>query len=133
MRDDRPPGTVLVVDDNVDIRGLAKFFLEMAGYAVVTAADGEEGLRFYEKHRPAIVLLLTDVVMPKINGFDLADRVLGMDSELPVILMSGDAGCDHRNLKCLAKPFRPSELIETVSRMLSANAHSRKTLADGAV
>jgi two-component system cell cycle sensor histidine kinase/response regulator CckA len=133
MRDDRPRGTVLVVDDNVDIRGLAKRFLEMAGYAVVTAADGEEGLRFYEKHRPAIVLLLTDVVMPKINGFDLADRVLGMDSELPVILMSGDAGCDHRDLKCLAKPFRPAELIETVSQMLASNAHSRKTLAHGAV
>jgi CheY-like chemotaxis protein len=133
MRDDRPHGMVLVVDDNVDIRGLAKRFLEMAGYAVVTAADGEEGLRFYEKHRPVIVLLLTDVVMPKLNGFDLADRVLGMDAELPVILMSGDAGCDHRDLTCLAKPFRPAELIETVSRMVSANAHSRKTLAHGAV
>jgi two-component system cell cycle sensor histidine kinase/response regulator CckA len=133
MKDDRRLGTVLVVDDNVDIRGLAKRFLEMAGYAVVTAADGEEALRFYEEYRPAVVLLLTDVVMPKINGFELADRVLGMDSELPVLLMSGDTGCDYRGLECLAKPFRPLELIETVSRKLSANARSRKILAHGAV
>ncbi len=91
--------------------------------------DGEEGLRFYQEHRSAIVLLLTDVVMPKINGLELADRVLGMDSQLPVLFMSGDAACDYRDLECVSKPFRPTELIETVTRVLSANAHSQKAVS----
>jgi two-component system cell cycle sensor histidine kinase/response regulator CckA len=127
MRDVRGRGTVLVVDDNVDIRRLAKRFLESGGYTVVTAADGEEGLLFYEKDRSRIALLLTDVAMPKINGFELADRVLGMDAGLPVLLMSGDTACEYRNLECLAKPFAPAKLIEMVSRVLSANGQSKKT------
>ena len=116
----------MVVDDNLDILGLVKKLLEMAGYTVLTATDGDEGLRFYKEHQSNIVLLLTDVVMPKINGFELADRVLGMDSRKPVLFMSGDAGCNYRNLECIAKPFRPTELIETVSRVLCANVQSEK-------
>ena len=120
-------GTILVVDDNLDIRGFAKRFLETAGYTVITAADGAEGLRFFEEHQSSIVLLLTDVVMPNINGLELADRVLRMDSKLPVLLMSGDSERDYRDLECIAKPFRPAGLIETVSRVLYAKAHSERT------
>jgi len=112
--------TILVVDDNVDIRGFAKRFLETAGYAVITAADGEEGLRIYEAHQSSITLLITDVSMPNMNGVELADRVLGMDSKLPVLLMSGDAGSDYRGLQCVEKPFQPAELIERVNRVLDA-------------
>jgi CheY-like chemotaxis protein len=127
MAHDRQPGTILVVDDNVNIRGFAKIFLEKAGYAVVTASDGEEGLRVYQEHRSSISLLLTDIAMPKIGGIELADRVLEMDSQLAVLFMSGDAGCDYRGLECLAKPFRPAELIEIVSRVANANTHSERT------
>jgi DNA-binding response OmpR family regulator len=127
MAHDRQPGTILVVDDNVEIRGLAKRVLEIAGYKVITAAHGEEGLRSYEKHRSSILLLLTDVVMPNIGGFELAARVLEMDSQVSVVLMSGDTGRDYRSLEYLAKPFRPTELIETVGRVLRANAQTERT------
>jgi len=127
MADDRQRGTILVVDDNGDVRGLAKRVLEIAGYAVITAADGEEGLRSYEKHRSSILLLLTDVVMPNIGGFELAARVLEMDSQVSVVLMSGDIGRDYCSLEYLAKPFRATELIETVSRVLKANAQAEQT------
>ena len=127
MADNRQGGIILVVDDNADIQGFAKIFLEKAGYAVVTASDGEEGLRVYQEQRSNIILLLTDVAMPKIGGLELADRVLEMDSELAVLFMSGDAGCDYRGLECLAKPFRPAELIEIVSRMVNANTHSERS------
>jgi CheY-like chemotaxis protein len=129
MTHDSRRGTILVADDNLDILGFARVFLEIAGYTVITAADGEEALRFYEKYRSSIVLLLTDVVMPNINGIELADRVRGMDAELPVLLMSGQAGCDHPGLECVAKPFRPAELIETVSRMLYAPAQLKTTIS----
>jgi two-component system cell cycle sensor histidine kinase/response regulator CckA len=127
MPDDKQRGTILVVDDNVEIRRLAKSLLESAGYTVVTAADGEEGLCFYSEHRSNIALLLTDVVMPKVNGFELADRVRRVDSNLPVVLMSGSARSDYQDLEWLAKPFRPTELIETVSRALHAQPELKRT------
>jgi CheY-like chemotaxis protein len=127
MPEDSQCGTILVVDDNLDIRGLAQRLLELAGYTVITASDGEEGLCFYEKHRSNIVLLLTDVTMPKINGFELADRVRAMDLRLPVLFMSGGAGFDYRGSECLAKPFRPTELMEAVSRTLSATTQVKST------
>jgi two-component system, cell cycle sensor histidine kinase and response regulator CckA len=122
MTDSRRRPTILVVDDDADIRRIASRLLEIAGYTAITAADGEDGFRLYQQHRPGIALLLTDVVMPNLNGIELAKRVLGMDSELPVLLMSGNTGSDYRDLECLAKPFRPAELIEAVSRVLSGKA-----------
>lgn len=122
MTDERQRRTILVVDDNHDIRGFAKKFLEIAGYAVVTAADGEEGIRLYQRYQSSIVLLLTDVRMPNINGLELAERVQRIDSKLPVLLMSGDAGCEWPGLECVPKPLRPGYLIETVSRMLHSKA-----------
>jgi two-component system cell cycle sensor histidine kinase/response regulator CckA len=122
-----PHGTILVVDDDVDIRVCAKVFLERAGYSVVTATDGDEGLRYYETHQSRILLLLTDVMMPKIDGLELADRVLGIDSKLPVLFMSGGAWSPFRGLECVAKPFRSAELVERVSRVLNRNPHSKGT------
>jgi FixJ family two-component response regulator len=122
MTDDSPRGTILLVDDNMHIRRLAKVHLERAGYTVITAADGEEGLHVYERHRSCVVLLLTDVAMPKINGLELADRVLG----------SGDAPYEYRDLEWLAKPFAPTELIEMVRRAMSASAQPQRAVADSA-
>jgi two-component system, cell cycle sensor histidine kinase and response regulator CckA len=118
-------GTILVVDDNLDICRLARIFLEKAGYVVITASDGEEGLRAYQQHRSSVVLLLTDVMMPKVSGVELANRVLGMDSQLPVLFMSGSESGSYQGQEFLPKPFRPAELIEVVSRALSASTQSR--------
>jgi two-component system cell cycle sensor histidine kinase/response regulator CckA len=129
MAHDKQRGTILVVDESIDICRFARIFLEQAGYDVVTAADGEEGLRFYQEHRSSIVLLLTDVLMPNIGGVELADRVLEMNSQLPVLFMSGDAWSAYRGLECIAKPFRPDELIVMVGRALSAKTQSIGSLA----
>jgi two-component system cell cycle sensor histidine kinase/response regulator CckA len=127
MTRDMKCATILLVDDNVDIRGLARAFLENAGYSVATAADGEEGLRYYELHQASILLLLTDVRMPIMNGLELADRVLGIDAQLPVLFMSGDAWSAFRGLECVAKPLRPAELLDGVDRALNGTAHSERT------
>jgi CheY-like chemotaxis protein len=129
MADDKHRGTILVVEDNAIVRGFAKRLLEIAGYTVIAAADGEEGLSCYEKHRSSIVLLLTDVAMPNIGGFELAERILGMDSQVSVVFMSGDTGRDYQSWEYLAKPFRPTELIETVNRVLSTKTFSEKAVA----
>ncbi len=95
-----PNGTILTVEDNFDVRTFAQVFLENAGYSVVTAADGVEGLRCFETYQSRIVLLLTDVMMPNMNGLELADRVLRLDSHLPVLFMSGDICSADRGFGC---------------------------------
>jgi DNA-binding response OmpR family regulator len=122
MAQDSPCGTILVVDDNLDIRGFAQMFLENAGYTVVTAPDGVEALRLYQEHQSSIMLLLTDITMPNMSGLELVGRVLAMDSRLPVLVMSGAACADHLGLENIAKPFRAPELIERVGLVLSARA-----------
>jgi DNA-binding response OmpR family regulator len=106
----------LLVDDDVDIRELAKRFLEAAGYTVATASDGEGGSVFTKSITQSIGLLLTDVAMPNISGLELGDRVLGIDSQLPILFMS--AWCARLGLECIAKPFQRAELVASVSRAL---------------
>jgi CheY-like chemotaxis protein len=113
--------TILVVEDDFDVCALIRRFLENAGYAVVTADDGEEGLRVYKRHQPSIALLLTDVKMPKMNGVDLADRVLQLDSHLPVLFMSGDAPRVHLRFGWLVKPFKSADLVGRVAQVLHAS------------
>jgi CheY-like chemotaxis protein len=121
-------GKILVVDDSVDIRGLTKSLLEKAGYAVLTAADGAEGLRCYQEHQSDIALLLTDVRMPHINGFELADRVLSMDSQMPVIFMSGEEWADYRGLQCVTKPILFDVLVELVDQALRVHTLSNRAV-----
>lgn len=118
--------TILLVEDNLDVLAIARVVLEKAGYAVVTAVDGEEGLRLYQQHHSDIVLLLTDVTMPKMNGLDLADRILQIDSGLPVLLMSGDHFEDGRGFGHVAKPFTPRELVGSVGETLAAAGRRHK-------
>jgi CheY-like chemotaxis protein len=115
--------TILVVEDDLDVRALLRMFLERAGYAVVTADDGEDGLRAYKKHQSSIVLLLTDMTMPKMNGMDLADRVLQLDSHLPVLFMSGGGPRAGFHSGYLAKPFKSVDLVGRVAQALGASDH----------
>ena len=113
--------TLLLVEDELDLRALVRMFLENAGYTVVTADDGEEGLRLYKRHQASISLLLTDVRMPNMNGVDLADRVLQLDSHLPVLFMSGDSPRVNLRSECLTKPFKGVDLVGRVAQVLHAS------------
>jgi len=119
--------TILIVDDNLYILKLTRRILEEAGFTVLTASDGPEALRRYQKYRSVIRLLLTDVVMPKMTGLELADRVLAIHPELPVLFMSGDLWGGYRGLECVGKPFIASDLVEQVDRHLSGKRHSERT------
>lgn len=129
MADDKRRGTILVVDDNPDVRHLAKRLLETAGHSVITAADGAQALRLYAQHQEGIVLLLTDVTMPNIGGLELANCVRGMNSQIPVLFMSGDVSSAYLGAQLIEKPFRPADLIETVDRVLHANASAQKQVS----
>ncbi len=99
---------------------------------MATAADGEDGLKVFRRHRSRIALLLTDVRMPNMNGFDLADRVRELDSQLPVLFMSGEAWNANRGLGCIAKPFSAVELLSKVQLGLGARRKRQGAKASAA-
>jgi mannose-1-phosphate guanylyltransferase len=112
--------TILLVDDDSNIRALTRTLLERAGYTVLTAADGEEGLRLFQIHQASIGLLLTDVRMPNMDGRDLADRILQFDPSLPVLLVTGESSPAHEGYECVTKPVKPAELVKRVSEKMHA-------------
>lgn len=115
-----PNETILVVDDNIAVRALVKFFLESAGYNTLLAGDAENAITLYKtKPRPDIALLLTDVEMPDKNGLDLADDILRLEPKLPVLLMSGSEN-PNRGFCYLGKPFTRAELIHSVDHALTS-------------
>jgi two-component system cell cycle sensor histidine kinase/response regulator CckA len=114
--------TILLVDDQRAIRELLEQTLTEAGYKVFAAAGAREALVIVEQHGSTLDLLVTDVVMPKMRGPELAERVRALRPGLPVIFMSGYTGesltlpADSSDL--LEKPFAPDALLERVARKL---------------
>ncbi|SDP97595.1 DNA-binding transcriptional regulator, LacI/PurR family, partial [Lentzea jiangxiensis] len=119
----RGVGTVLLVEDDAQVRIMTRRSLEIAGYAVVEAGDGQEALQLATAHRSTIDLVLTDVVMPKMGGPELV-RLLRSTGVAPaVIYMSGyttDEVLDDEVL--ITKPYVESELLERVREVLAQDA-----------
>ena len=114
--------TILLVDDDAYIRAFTRILLERAGYTVLTAPDGEQGLRVFETHASSIGLLLTDFRMPGLNGAELADRVLAADSKPAVLIMTGDGQKAAGEHEFIEKPVTPSTLLQRVAEVLNASA-----------
>ena len=118
-------GTILVVEDEVQVRELVQEILQAEGYTVLTAADGDEGLQLCTAYGGPIDLLLTDVVMPRLSGPEMAQCILPMRPTIKIVYMSGyasDAMGDHGVLDpgtaFLQKPFTPDILIRKVRKTL---------------
>ena len=107
----------MVVDDDSSIRTLVKLFLEIEGYAVLVADDAETAMKLYTEHQSKVALLLTDVVMPSMNGLELADRLLRREPQLRIVFMSGSEDAS-RGYGCVAKPFTKAGLIRRVDEVL---------------
>lgn len=122
MKDNAHRQTILVVDDQDDIRNVVRRLLESAGYTVIVADDGAIGLAAFRQNRTAIALVLTDVTMPNMNGLDLADRVLELDAKLPVLFMTGNDSYPDRGYGCVSKPFKGRELLDSVEAVLERPA-----------
>ena len=118
-------GTILLVEDNEEVRSATAQVLEMLGYQVITAAHGRAALDIVRRRR-FIDLLLTDLVMPRgMSGIELARAVRQLSADLPVLLMSGysPAGLElngELHYGFIAKPFRPAELGKAINDLLRA-------------
>ena len=116
--------TVLVVEDEDGVRELASSFLQSAGYTVLTARDGTEALSIAERSEDPVHLLLTDVVMPKMRGPELAKRLKGVRNSLSIVYMSGYLEYNRGNEDFLEegfflqKPFSRDTLVHKVGEAL---------------
>ena len=122
-----PPVTVLVVEDEEEVRALARDVLEMNGYTVLEALDAEDAVRLGESHPGTIELLITDVVMPRMSGPELARRLRARRPDLKVLCMSGYPESPDRETEATAswtgwlqKPFTPDTFMSKVRECLTS-------------
>ena len=119
--------TVLVVEDEEAVRALATRILQAFGYKVLESTSPEDALQIGERYKEPIDLLLTDVVLPRMNGRKVAEHLKALRPGLKVLYMSGytdDSVVRHGVLEAgtafLQKPFRPAELVRKVREVLDA-------------
>jgi CheY-like chemotaxis protein len=115
--------TLLVVDDDQAVRVTTAMILQDSGYSVLTCSSGQSALDLLGE-QPAVALLLTDVVMPVMNGAELARRARAMRASLPIVFFSGYADPNSAAGEAvleplLRKPFRASELVAEIEAALS--------------
>jgi two-component system cell cycle sensor histidine kinase/response regulator CckA len=131
VRDPAGNATVLLVDDDEPLRGATERFIAKAGYRVLTAGCGAEALRLAEEYAGPIDCLVTDVMMPGMDGRQLAHRLLEMRPETRVVFISGFAEAliadDGTPLEpgrpVVAKPFTGAELREVIAMQLGRPVH----------
>jgi two-component system cell cycle sensor histidine kinase/response regulator CckA len=119
--------TILVAEDEDGVRSLTREVLEKYGYTVLEAANGEEALKVAESHEGPVDLLLSDVVMPRMGGPELAQALLAKRPSVKVLYMSGYTdhpmvrrGVVNAGVAFLQKPFTPTVLVSRVREVLEA-------------
>ncbi len=124
-----PGGTeaILLVEDDQTMRLAAQQLLSKVGYRVLTAVDGQQGLDAFRAHRADLQLVITDVVMPKLSGFDMYEVIRGESRGVRVLFMSGFPAPNFRktvgqdpNVAFVTKPWTASELLAQVRVLLEA-------------
>ena len=120
-----PKGKILVVDDSPTQLNLMRSPFEENGFQVITASDGEEAIAIVESSGD-VVLVVLDVIMPKLNGFQACRKIKTLKNDLPIILLTSKNqksdefwGKKQGADAYMTKPFDSKELFETAIRLMS--------------
>jgi two-component system, cell cycle sensor histidine kinase and response regulator CckA len=122
------PGTVLFVDDEPEVRSIARLSLEQLGYQFIEAEDGLKALAVFEQQGASIGLVITDVLMPNLDGLGLSARLHKIDPELPILLLSGHVleedlwAPGNARMRYLMKPYRLQDLQSAVVDLIGPAA-----------
>jgi len=118
--------TILIVEDNNNLRSLLHRTLESNGLSVFSAADGEEAIRFCQQHDGRIDLVVSDIVLPQLNGLEVSERIRAERPETKFLFITGFGdqfpelgGLIKNGADILEKPFLPSELLQRVEDTLN--------------
>ncbi len=121
-------GTILLAEDEDHVRDIAKNFLEMFGFTVLEAVNGKEALDIYQKNAAKITLVLTDMGMPVMDGFELFHKLKSLDPELPIIVSSGYGDVEvcarigSDNIAgIISKPYNPNQLQDVLKSVMDNN------------
>lgn len=119
--------TILVIDDDAEIRGLLSALLRRRGMEVLTALDGWEGLALFERHREQIQVILLDLTMPGMNGLEVSKAIRALRSDVPIILSSGvveEITFEHsprpQAVAFLQKPYKAEALFAAIDTAVAA-------------
>jgi DNA-binding response OmpR family regulator len=112
---------ILVVEDDAPLARLMEALLDSAGYRVISVGDGESALASVHSNRPDLMLL--DLTLPKLDGWEVLDRLQTTEHAPPVILFTGHHAAGDRALQAgaaaaILKPFDVDDLLDTVERLL---------------
>jgi CheY-like chemotaxis protein len=109
---------VLIAEDERALRRLSATVLRQAGYQTIEASDGQQAFDLFTVHRHSIVMVVTDVVMPRMGGVELAKRLRKLRPGLPMLFVTGyvDQGetLHEQGTPVLLKPFSPDALLKAV-------------------
>jgi len=124
---------ILLIDDDVSLRRVTEFNLQEAGYKVLTAADGTEGLALFRRYRPALVI--TDVQMPEMDGYQVLQQVLELEPQTLVIIITAFSSVEQAvgaikdgAYDYVTKPFSRDQLNMAVAKALEFRALRRENL-----
>jgi two-component system, cell cycle sensor histidine kinase and response regulator CckA len=127
--------TILLAEDEEGVRTLARLALESRGYLVLEARNGAEALAVAKQHEGPIHLLITDVVMPRMGGRELMERLANLRPNVPVLFISGytgDAafqyGCLETGIPLIHKPFSMALLLRRIRELLDAKQKALEAL-----
>ena len=129
--------SILVVDDEERMRKLIKDFLTNKGYHILEAEDGEKALEIYQENKSKIMLILLDVMMPKLDGWSVLRQIRQENKELPIIMLTArgeeqdelfgfELGVDEY----ISKPFSPKILVARVEAILKRTGKNEKEIKD---
>ncbi len=120
--------TILIVDDDSDIRYILSKTLKKEGYKVIEAADGFEGIESVQEQKPDLVIL--DIMMPRMSGWEACDKIKEIDPYLPIAILTVK-GAETDEVKSfvsganrhLTKPMKKEEVLEVVAELLEISKH----------
>lgn len=121
--------TILIVEDEAALLELVRQYLQRRNYGVLTAKDGREGVEVFRQHAKKIQLVISDLAMPGMNGFECMERILAVEPRVRFLFMSGSPEqiverhrASFERCEFLPKPFRLDQLLDKVGRLLSRDA-----------
>ncbi|MDP2054464.1 MAG: response regulator, partial [Acidobacteriota bacterium] len=119
-------GTILIAEDERALRRLSATVLRQAGYQTIEASDGQQALDLFTVHSRSIVMVVTDVVMPRMGGIELARRLRAVRPGLPLLFVTGyveqSETLHEQGTPVLLKPFSPDALLKSVAAAVGSEA-----------